>query len=109
MTDRANLQRRLRPLNHRAADFPRKNPPPDRTQDQVERVLHCVQSPWSFALEREIREIFEDESLDLTPREKARRLAERIDEAGIEPFTPPEPLPPIRLKEIHLICWLALR
>jgi len=108
LTDPANLQPRLRPLNRRVAEFLRETPPPDFTQDQVDRLLDQVLSPWSFSIEREIREIFDDETLAESPGEKARRLAEKIDEAGIEPFKPPEPLPPIRPEEVHLICWLAL-
>lgn len=108
LTDPANLQPHLRPLNRRVAEFLRKTPPPDFTQDQVDRLLDQVLSPWSFSIEREIREIFEDERPEDDPQEKARRLAEKIDEVGIEPFQPPEPLPPIQPEEVHLICWLAL-
>lgn len=59
-------------------------------------------------MEREIREVFEDPKLADHPQEKARELAEKIEELGIEPFTPPPTLPHIQPEEIHLLCWLAL-
>jgi len=38
----------------------------------------------------------------------AAYLIDRILETGREPFRGPEPLPPICLDEIELVCWLAL-
>jgi hypothetical protein len=106
-TDPKNLQPRLRPLHHRVAEFLRRTPPAGDPKD-LDALLNRVLSPWSVAMEREIRAIFEDPDLENRPQEKARRLAEKIDELGIEPFHPPPPLPPIHHSEIHLVCWLAL-
>lgn len=108
LTDPANLQPRLHPLNHQVAEFLRQNPPPKMSQEQVERVIDCALSPWSFAQEREIRMLFEDPAWNGNPRELAPRLAEKMEELGIEPFQPPEPFPPIQPGEIHLVCWLVL-
>ena len=38
----------------------------------------------------------------------AEGLIERVLETGPEPSRGPEPLPPIRLDEIELVCWLAI-
>jgi len=35
-------------------------------------------------------------------------MVEAIDKIGVEPFRPPEPLPPIEPEEVQLICWLAI-
>ncbi|MDW8080236.1 MAG: helicase-related protein, partial [Thermoguttaceae bacterium] len=107
-TDPANLQPKLRPLNHRVAEFLRKNPPSTLSQHELDEVLRKVLSPWSLAMEREIREIFDNPQLEDRPQEKAAQLVDKIEELGIEPFEPPPPLPPISPEEIHLICWMAL-
>jgi len=107
-TDPANLQPKLRPLNHRVAEFLRRNPPPDVSQHELDEVIRRVLSPWSYAMEREIREVFENPLLENQPVEKAHQLIEKIAELGIEPFEAPPPLPPIQPEEIHLICWMAL-
>ncbi|MCS7305220.1 MAG: phospholipase D-like domain-containing protein [Thermoguttaceae bacterium] len=106
LTDPQNLEPRLRPLQHEVYSFLKKNPPP--TNEPIDRLLDRVLNPWPLAAEREIREIFNNPSLQNQPTEKARQLAEKIIEFGIEPFRKPEPLPEIRPEEIHLVCWLAL-
>ena len=106
LTDPANLQPRLRPLNRKVAEFLRTTPPPGMPQHEVDELLERVLSPWSLAVERDIRSVFEDP--DLGELEKAKQIADKIDYWGIEPCQVPEPLPPIRQEEIRLICWLAL-
>jgi hypothetical protein len=36
---------------------------------------------------------------------RSHQLHERI---GLEPFHAPEPLPPIQMEDVHLICWMAI-
>ncbi|MCS7239559.1 MAG: hypothetical protein NZ899_15030, partial [Thermoguttaceae bacterium] len=84
------------------------NPPSTLSQHELDEVLRKVLSPWSLAMEREIREIFDNPQLEDRPQEKATQLVDKIEELGIEPFEPPPPLPPISPEEIHLICWMAL-
>jgi hypothetical protein len=45
---------------------------------------------------------------DADDAEKARQIAERADEFGLEATPPPEPLPAISKDDIHLVCWLAV-
>jgi len=33
---------------------------------------------------------------------------EQVERIGAEPYRAPEPLPPIEMEEIHLICWMAI-
>ena len=42
------------------------------------------------------------------PAEQAERILAVIRDLGLEPYTPPEPLPEITPDDIHLVCWLAL-
>ncbi len=53
-----------------------------------------------------LREWFEDKTR--AGSAKSASLIDQILETGLEPFRGPEPLPPIRLDEIELVCWLAL-
>src|SRR5256885_858134 len=39
---------------------------------------------------------------------KARALVEAVERIGLEPFQAPAPLPPIRVEDVHLVCWLAI-
>lgn len=105
-TDPANLQPRLRPLNRRVAEFIRANPPPDIDAAHMHQTLDVVEAPWPRREEMMLREWFADEARAGTG--KAAYLIDRVLETGLEPFRGPDPLPPIRLDEIELVCWLAL-
>ena len=39
---------------------------------------------------------------------KSLALIAEIERIGLEPFHAPEPLPPIQLEDVHLICWMAI-
>jgi hypothetical protein len=53
-----------------------------------------------------LREVYEDESLE--PIETSRRIVDKIDELCLQPFEPPDPLPPIRKNEGKLVCWMVI-
>lgn len=105
-TDPANLQPKLRPLNRRVAEFVRENVPPGIPSERITRALDILESPWPMREERMLREWFEDEAHAGVA--KSQYVIERILETGLEPFREPPTLPPIRLEEIELICWLAI-
>jgi hypothetical protein len=42
------------------------------------------------------------------PQEQAEAVAAKVEELGLEPSPPPEPLPPITHEDVHLVCWLAI-
>jgi hypothetical protein len=105
-TDPANLQPKIRLLNRRVADFVRANPPPGFDATLINRVLDIVEAPWPRREEMMLREWFDDETQ--IGAAKAEYLIERILGTGREPFRSPDPLPPIRLDEIELVCWLAI-
>jgi hypothetical protein len=66
-----------------------------------------VEAPWPRRKENQIRLAFEEE-FDGEATAKARALVETIEKIGVEPFRPPDPLPPIEPEEMRLICWLAI-
>jgi hypothetical protein len=105
-TDPANLQPKVRPLNRRVADFIRANQPPEIDVARINAALDVVESPWPRREEAMLREWFEDGAH--AGAAKAAYLIKKVLETGLEPFRGPEPLPPIRLDEIELVCWLAL-
>lgn len=75
------------------------------TQEKLEETVASVEAPWGRRYERELREVFEDESL--SPVETSRQLVEKVDELGLQPFEAPEPFPPIREQEVKLVCGMA--
>ncbi|MXY54179.1 MAG: helicase [Gammaproteobacteria bacterium] len=104
-TDPANLQPRVRPLNLRVAEFIRNHAPPEIAQERLHRVLDVLESPWPRREEVMLRGWFDE--TDRNPA-SARALIDKILETGLEPVAPPDPLPPIELDDIDLICWMAI-
>lgn len=105
-TDPANLQPTLRRLNRQVADFIRKNMPAGIASERIRQALDVLESPWPRREELLLREWFEDESRGGAA--KSAYLIEQILKIGLEPFRQPPTLPPIRIDEIELICWLAI-
>jgi hypothetical protein len=105
-TDPANLQPKLRPLNRRAAEFIRANPPSEMDAARTTQALDVLESPWPRREELTLREWFDNETL--AGAAKAADLIERILATGLEPFREPPTLPPIRLDEVELVCWMAV-
>jgi hypothetical protein len=105
-TDPANLQPKLRPLNRRAAEFIRANPPSEIDSVRITQALDVLESPWPRREEMMLREWFEDETRAGAGR--AGYLIDMILETGLEPFREPPTLAPIRLDEVELVCWMAL-
>jgi hypothetical protein len=105
-TDPANLQPKVRPFNHRVAEFIRAHPPYDLSADDVTKALNILESPWPRWEEAMLRDWFADES-KANP-EKLAALVRSILETGLEPFIEPPVLLPIGADDIDLICWMAL-
>ncbi|MCH7805821.1 MAG: DEAD/DEAH box helicase family protein [Proteobacteria bacterium] len=104
-TDPANLQPRVRPLNHKVAEFIRNNPPLDFDQGKLESALDILEAPWPRRDENMLRQWFDEE---LSGQEKSKMLLGKILESGLEPLSPPDPLPPIKPEDIELLVWMAI-
>jgi hypothetical protein len=105
-TDPANIQPRIRPFFREAAEHLRKFPPPGVTQDQVQAAVESLEAPLGIRYERALRL-----ECDLTDADKvgiSRRLVDRINELGLQPYKQPEPLKLIEADDIELICWMAV-
>lgn len=105
-TDPANLQPKVRPLNLRVAEFIRDHEPQGMAQDRIEKALDILESPWPRREEVTLRNWFESDQR--TGTDASRFLIEQVLETGLEPVDTPEPLPPISLDDIELVCWLGI-
>jgi hypothetical protein len=106
LTDPANLQPRVPPLNHELAQLLRDNPPAGVTPDRLAQYIGALDAPLSRREELELRRVSGAEYTGA--RARAAAVAKVIDALGLEPFVPPAPLPPIAPEEIHLVCWMAV-
>ena len=105
-TDPANLQPKVRPLNHRVAEFIRDHSQVDMPADRVTRALDVLESPWPRREEIMLRGWFESDTHRGT--DLARFLIDRILDTGLEPVEPAPPLPPISQEDVELVCWMGL-
>ena len=82
------------------------NHAPDRlTQEEVDRAVDTLSAPYP---ERTVRTLRAAMNASTNPNEQAELILGVIRDLGLEPYTPPEPLPEIVYDDIHLVCWLAL-
>ena len=105
-TDPANLQPKVRPLNHRVAEFIRKQTSLTVAADRLRKALDILESPWPRREELMLREWFESD--ELQGAELAKFLIERIIETGIESIALPPTLPPIDEEDVEMFCWIAI-
>lgn len=83
-----------------AADLLRKYPPPGMNLKELDCLVESVEAPWGARIERVLRDAIEEKA----GAEASTALAEKIRFLGLEPYQPPEPLPPIEEDELRLIC-----
>ncbi|MHB8078214.1 MAG: helicase-related protein [Candidatus Krumholzibacteriia bacterium] len=105
-TDPANLQPKVRPLNREVAVFLRDHPAAGIDQARLHRCLDAIEAPWSRREENQLRAVWTAEHPHAGTKSAA--LVEEVERLGVEPFQAPDPLSPIELGDIHLICWMAV-
>lgn len=105
MADKANLEPRVPPLLARAAEALRSHPPAGLTQDEVDRAVDSIRAPYPQRTIRTFRAALRSSE---DPPAQAEAVHEVVRRLGLEPFTPPSPLPEITPEDVHLVCWLAL-
>lgn len=105
-TDPLNVQPDIRRLFREVGQHLRDHWPDDMTQNDLQETVEAIEAPWGRKYERELREIYEDESLG--PVEKSRELVDKVEELGLQPFEAPDPLPPIEEDEVKLVCWMIV-
>ena len=105
LADKANLEPRLPPALARAADIVRDHAPDRLTQEEIDRAVDTLSAPYPERTVRTLRAAIHGST---DPAEQAELILGVIRDLGLEPYTPPEPLPEITEDDIHLVCWLAL-
>lgn len=105
LADKANLEPRLPPALTRAADIVRDHAPERLTQQEIDRAVDTLSAPYS---ERTLQTLRKALHQSANPDEQAELVLGVIRDLGLQPYTPPEPLPEITHNDIHLVCWLAL-
>ncbi len=105
LADKANLEPQIAPRLRRAADIVRQHPPPELTQEEIDRAIDTINAPYP---ERTIRTFVAAMKQTEDPAEQARAVLEVIRFLGLEPYIPPDPLPEITAEDVYLITWLAV-
>jgi len=102
--DPANLTRPVPRVMRDAAELVRRHGAhlADRQDDLIARL----EAPYALRIQRAIRDLINDGTL--TEREKATQLLALADHLGLVRQSAPQPLPPIDLDDIHLICWTVI-
>ena len=103
-TDPINLQPKVRPLMKRAAQLVRRFPPLGMDQDAVDAVANSLEAPWGARIENQVREA----AGETTNAAAALRVVEVVKRLKLQPYQAPEPLPPIGINEVELVCWIAV-
>jgi hypothetical protein len=103
-TDPVNLQPKVRPALFAAADQLRKYPPPNVLQDDLNRFIESIEAPWGIRIEKQIRDAHDSG----TGSDASAAIAETVKRLGLEPFKAPDPLPPIDLEDVRLVCWIEV-
>ncbi len=105
-TDPANLQPAIRPLFRAAAAHVRSDIPEGMTRDEADRVVEALEAPWGLRIEKALRNVFTPETA--RGAETTRKIVEQVKVLGLQPWKPPEPLPPIDEDEVVLVVWMAV-
>jgi hypothetical protein len=88
-----------------AAELVRSTSPPGWTQEQTDELVEKLEEAYPERIQRQIREAMRSSEDHV---EQAAAIAARVEELGLEPSPPPEPLPPITEDDVHLVCWVAI-
>ncbi|APE96237.1 helicase-related protein [Halodesulfurarchaeum formicicum] len=106
-TDPLNVQPDIRKLFREVGQHLRDHWPSEMTGKKLQTTVSAVEAPWPRRYERELREIFKNDALG--PVEKSRKLVEKVDDLGLQPYEAPDPLPQLEEKEeVKLVTWMVV-
>ena len=106
-TDPLSVQPDIRKLFREVGQHLRDYWPDDMTQEKLQTTVAAVEAPWPRRYERELREVYRDETL--SPVEKSRELVSKVEDLGLQPYEAPDPLPQLEEKdEVKLVCWMIV-
>jgi hypothetical protein len=105
-TDPLSVQPDIRKLFREIGQHLRNYWPDDMNQEKLQTTVAAVEAPWPRRYERELREVYQDETLSSV--EKSRELVAKVNDLGLQPYEAPDPLPQLEEKEeVKLVCWMV--
>ena len=66
-----------------------------------------LEAPWPQRTQNAFRPIFTRDDEECDPYEVSRAIIAKVHELRLTPYQSPDPLPPIDLDQVRLICWMA--
>jgi hypothetical protein len=105
LTDWANLQPQIEKALRMAVDLVMEHGG-FLSAEQQSDLANRLNGKWERAIVRSVREILRDEALG--ERDKVLALQKFVNDVGLPIPSPPEPLPPVRLEDIRVVCWMAV-
>ena len=78
--------------------------PQGMDQATIDNVASSLEAPWGGRIELKIREALGE----VANAEAAKRVIDAVKDLGLTPYEAPEPLPPIEIGEVSLVCWMAV-
>ena len=104
-TDPRNMQPAIPKPMRDAADLLRSNAPREMPRERLSDLLDAIEAPYDTRTQRLMRR-----TLDAHGDAKGRALAviELVEELGLQPPPPVEPLPEIDEGDVNLVTWMAL-
>ncbi len=103
LADPANIAPVVPPIMRRASQTVQDHADTVMIED-LDRAVEALEAPYADRILRLFRLAMSIED----PQQRVGRILELVDELGLEPPPPPEPLPEIRSDDVHLVCWMAL-
>ena len=83
-----------------------KIPAPGLSIEDRDRVADALEAPWGICQERRLRAVFAPDRV--APGELTRRIADVVNDLGLQPWKPPEPLDPVKDDEVNLVVWMGV-
>lgn len=80
--------------------------PPTRSPSRPGRADPATPPGRGIRQERRIREAFAPD--EVAPGELTRRIADVVNEVGLQRWRPPERLDPIEVDEVNLVVWMGV-
>jgi superfamily II DNA or RNA helicase len=88
-----------------AAELARGTLPPGWTREQGDALIEKLEEAYPERIQRKIRTAMRSSE---DPGEQVAAVAAVVEELGLEPSPPPEPLPPIVDDDVYVVCWVAI-
>jgi superfamily II DNA/RNA helicase len=107
-TDPANLQPEVPRIFRLMAEHLRRYPPAGMPAPEVDDVLDRLEAPWPRRIQNAFREVFDPEEEPSDPYAASGQVVDMVKKLGLQPFRPPQPLPPIEEDQIMLVCWTGV-